>query len=111
MAIWWAMMCCSGWLKSSKRRYVRQILLAAGGGEEFVIILEDTDSEGATSFADKLRQDIKHRSQESDFPVVITVSAGVSLYRWDDDQDRLFNDADQALYRAKENGRDCVVVI
>ncbi len=81
------------------------------GGEEFVIILEDTDSEGATSFADKLRQDIKHRSQESDFPVAITVSAGVSLYRWDDDQDRLFNDADQALYRAKENGRDCVVVI
>ncbi|MFV7783664.1 diguanylate cyclase [Shewanella marisflavi] len=76
-----------------------------------MIILEDTDSEGATSFADKLRQDIKHRSQESDFPVVITVSAGVSLYRWDDDQDRLFNDADQALYRAKENGRDCVVVI
>ncbi|QYJ84021.1 sensor domain-containing diguanylate cyclase [Shewanella aegiceratis] len=81
------------------------------GGEEFVIILEDTDKEGAKHFADKLRQEVKRRSQGIDFPVAITLSAGVSVYCQDDKQDCLFNHADQALYRAKESGRDCVVVI
>ncbi|MCG9721039.1 sensor domain-containing diguanylate cyclase [Shewanella sp. Isolate7] len=81
------------------------------GGEEFVIILEDTDRDGALHFADKLREEVKRRSLESDFPVAITLSAGVSVYCRDDNKECLFNHADQALYRAKESGRDCVVVI
>jgi PleD family two-component response regulator len=40
--------------------------------------------------------------------ISITVSIGVAQFR--DNEKALFNDADRALYRAKDGGKDCVVV-
>ncbi len=81
------------------------------GGEEIVILMPETDAESALAAAEKLRR----RIEECGFHfrekrVTITVSCGVSEYRDGDTPESAFERADQALYRAKQLGRNrCVV--
>ena len=85
-------------------------LLARYGGEEFALVAPGTSLEGALQLAEKMRISIGETCFFLDPPSEhqrVTVSMGVALYRGD--RKRLFNDADQALYRAKAAGRDCVV--
>ncbi|AHN73833.2 diguanylate cyclase [Pandoraea pnomenusa] len=88
---------------------------AAGryGGEEFIAVLPDTDAAGATRVAEAIRRSVEqlnlaHRS--SDFGHV-TVSVGVACRRprGNETVDALVKAADEALYRAKAAGRNCVV--
>ncbi|HFD79923.1 MAG TPA: diguanylate cyclase [Gammaproteobacteria bacterium] len=90
-------------------------LVARYGGEEFVLILPDTTDEGALAVADK----ILHRVNElavphanSDIADHITLSMGVASILPQDGESAqlLVSRADQALYRAKERGRNCVEV-
>jgi diguanylate cyclase (GGDEF)-like protein len=76
------------------------------GGEEFMIILPGTDLNGAAAMAEKLRTVIN----AFNFPEVGSVSAsfGVCEYSTPFDQEQLIKMADEALYRAKESGRDRV---
>jgi len=77
------------------------------GGEEFVIILNGTDSEGATNVAERIRQEIENMHIEYDNAAIpVTASIGISSLTTRDDAKRLFNKADAALYRAKETGRN-----
>lgn len=69
------------------------------GGEEFVILMPETSLDGAAAFAERLRLEI-----EQDLP--ITVSCGAAFAREDDSADALFLRADQALYAAKNAGRN-----
>ena len=78
------------------------------GGEEFVVLLPETDGEGAVAAADKLRAALA-----STVVVVgetsITVRASVGAAVWGDTMSTvadLYAAADRALYRAKELGRD-----
>jgi diguanylate cyclase (GGDEF)-like protein len=75
------------------------------GGEEFVVVLNDTDLERAVELAEKLRQRLEE-TLLSDLPV--TASFGVAANRDDDTVRSLLSRADQALYRAKEAGRNRV---
>lgn len=84
--------------------------LGRWGGEEFVVILEDTHKQGAVKFAEKVRSEIKQRSQHADFPTAITVSVGIALCNESDNADSLFASADAAMYESKEKGRDRVSV-
>jgi diguanylate cyclase (GGDEF)-like protein len=88
-------------------------LLARYGGEEFALLASQTDLAGAEALAEKVRAAVATAC----FPLVdldgpkdlsITVSVGVAGFGGD--EKALFNDADAALYRAKANGKDCVVV-
>jgi diguanylate cyclase (GGDEF)-like protein len=86
-------------------------VLARYGGEEFALLCPDTHMLGAANLAEKLRHDISEFRFFLDPPseqMRVTISAGVALY--DGDRQRLFNEADNALYRAKDAGRDCVVL-
>ena len=78
------------------------------GGEEFLILMPDTDSEGALEAAEKLRAAI----QAIDLPQVdrpITASLGVASYPTDAlESDTLVRMADRALYSAKGAGRNRV---
>jgi diguanylate cyclase (GGDEF)-like protein len=76
------------------------------GGEEFMIVIPNSTLERAAAFAEKLRAHVANAT----FPYVgqMTVSVGVSSYEPGDDLDLLVNRADEALYRAKNNGRNCV---
>jgi len=85
-------------------------LLARYGGEEFALVAPHTDLAGAVSLGEKLRASIAETSFFLDPPSEreqVTVSVGVALY--EGDREALFANADQALYRAKSSGRDCVM--
>ncbi len=85
-------------------------LLARYGGEEFALVAPGTDLTGAVQLAEKMRATIAQTRLVIDPPSErehLTVSMGVALYCGDRKQ--LFKDADEALYRAKGAGRDCVI--
>ena len=83
------------------------------GGEEFMAILPDSDAEAGTTFAERVREIVEERRFEigANGSLDMTISAGVATYP-DDDADgprRLVHYADQALYSAKNTGRNRVV--
>jgi len=87
-------------------------LLARYGGEEFALLASQTDLEGATALAEKMRITVSGTRfpflcPEGASELSITVSIGVAQFNGD--PKALFNDADRALYRAKGQGKDCVV--
>lgn len=83
--------------------------LARYGGEEFVLILPETDLEGATLAAGKICELVRQRSfgTAGEEAIKVTVSVGIAVYP---DHGRsgasLIRSADAALYSAKEAGRD-----
>lgn len=79
------------------------------GGEEFVILLEDTDTEGALRMAERLRQAVADlRVESAQGPLCVTVSLGVATRGVDADEgEALLELADKALYACKEAGRNC----
>jgi len=89
-------------------------LVARYGGEEFVIILPRTDIVGAMSVAERLRNAIQNLAiphAQSRANSVITISMGVStlIPTLQNSPDNLLTQADQALYLAKQQGRNRVV--
>jgi diguanylate cyclase (GGDEF)-like protein len=86
-------------------------LLARYGGEEFALLLPSTGLDGSVQLAEKIRSAIAETEFFIDPPSEresVTVSIGVSAFHGD--RRAFFDDADQALYRAKHAGRDCVMV-
>ncbi|HTX23365.1 MAG TPA: diguanylate cyclase [Steroidobacteraceae bacterium] len=86
--------------------------VARYGGEEFVMILVGTAAEQALVAADKIRSSIAaigfHFRNK---PVTVTASCGIATFRPDDTPDSVFDRADRALYRAKDAGRNCCIVM
>ena len=81
------------------------------GGEEFVILLRNTDESGATLLAERIRQAIDSIIFKYDnFDIRITASAGLSSIRAEDDLNSLLERSDKALYDAKQQGRNRIVV-
>ena len=95
------------------RKSIRGIDLACRyGGEEFVVFMPETDLAAATAVAERLRRriasepfPIRERAQGID----VTISIGIAALGADDDAASVIKRADQALYRAKHNGRNRVV--
>lgn len=86
-------------------------LLARYGGEEFAILAIDTELPGAAALGEKIRQAVEAFDFMTDVPsekAPLTVSVGVAAFGGD--RKRLFLDADEALYAAKDAGRNRVVV-
>jgi diguanylate cyclase (GGDEF)-like protein len=95
------------------RGIVRQSDICARlGGEEFVVLLPNTDLEGAKVLAERIRTAVAKNPVEHDSTVIVfTVSIGVSQYRKGmQNIYELIKEADIALYRAKEGGRNRVEV-
>ncbi len=86
-------------------------VLARYGGEEFIAMLTDTSASQATVLAERLRKTIEQRPYILDDGEVIraTVSIGVAQLRPPFDKKLVVSQADQALYRAKESGRNRVL--
>jgi diguanylate cyclase (GGDEF)-like protein len=78
------------------------------GGEEFAIILPETDPDGAKIVAEKIRSEI---AGSSNFLQQTTISLGIGSLRGDRlKAQKLVDQADRALYQAKQQGRNRVVV-
>lgn len=85
--------------------------VARYGGEEFVVILPDTWLDDALDVLDKLRSAVEQMPFHfRDDNVPVTVSFGVTAWQPGDTPDRMFERADKALYRAKQQGRNCCEV-
>ncbi|PKM13139.1 MAG: GGDEF domain-containing protein [Gammaproteobacteria bacterium HGW-Gammaproteobacteria-3] len=80
------------------------------GGEEFVVLLRETDAEGALLLAERIRRHIENHTLAYGMETLkLTASFGVSSLRDNDDIEHLLVRADQAMYRAKNSGRNRVV--
>jgi two-component system chemotaxis response regulator CheY len=83
-----------------------QDIVARYGGEEFVVLLPATDAASALDVAERLRSSVEQRSGTHR---AITASLGVTTLDAEEvDAETLVKEADQALYRAKESGRNRV---
>lgn len=81
---------------------------ARWGGEEFVVVCRNTRLLNAQNMAEKLRQAVERFEFEND--VSFTVSVGVAELQESETLEQLFCRADKALYKAKNLGRNRVVV-
>ena len=95
------------------RGMVRSVdIVARYGGEEFVVVLPETPSAGALTFAHRLRERIEDHvfSDFAPLGLRLTASIGVSTYpsAGVESVEDLFARADEALYRAKAEGRNRV---
>ena len=83
------------------------------GGEEFLLVLTGTNQEGAGRLANDLRKEVVNLSIPSHAPgAVVTISIGISVKmpQHGVEPEHLFQHADSALYQAKEQGRNRVVI-
>lgn len=79
------------------------------GGEEFGVIMPNTNINDASAAAEKLREAIQtHTTQFDSQDIKITISIGVSEFDEKDNIEKLIKKADDALYKAKELGRNRV---
>jgi diguanylate cyclase (GGDEF)-like protein len=96
-------------------------VVARPGGDEFVLILPDTNWQGATTFAERLRANVDdHRFGADPMSLDVTISVGVAVMRGAGDNNtpeavrigprlgpaELLAEADRSLYRAKSAGRN-----
>ena len=80
------------------------------GGEEFVILLPDTDITDAHIAVKRLQRTLTKRFFIANAErLLITFSAGIALYKKDEDQMTAINRADQAMYMAKKTGKNKVM--
>lgn len=86
-------------------------LLARYGGEEFAVLLTEADLEAAKTIAERLCRKIASAVIRcDDITLQVTISIGITPNQHEEDIENLLHEADQALYRAKELGRNRVEV-
>lgn len=77
------------------------------GGEEFIVLLRDAGIDDAYRQAERLRRAVKDKPYiHEDNQILVTISIGIAQYLHGESEEKLLFRADQALYHAKENGRD-----
>ena len=81
------------------------------GGEEFIVILPDTDMQGAAGFAERLRTLVMASvCHFEDLDIKVTMSFGVTEIDPSKSIESNIEDADAKLYKAKESGRNIVII-
>jgi diguanylate cyclase (GGDEF)-like protein len=97
------------------RENIRKVDFGARyGGDEFLVVLTEIGLEGATTFANRLRQRIAESTFKNEYySMDLTASLGLAIANPNEeevDARGMVRYADRALYKAKENGRNCVEV-
>jgi diguanylate cyclase (GGDEF)-like protein len=95
-----------------KTRIRREELFARYGGEEFAAVLPETTRDGAVSLSERIRQMVENHTFEYEGkPYRITISLGVATTQGERPltPSELIRQADEKLYQAKGEGRNCVV--
>ena len=81
------------------------------GGEEFVVLLGNTDCEMSYMIADRVLESVRDiNMQVKDQTIDLSVSIGMACLNIQDSSESLFNRADGAMYAAKNDGRDQIIV-
>ena len=87
-------------------------LLARLGGEEFVMLLVDTDLQGAKELAERIKANLaKLKVSYKEHSISVTISMGITNARINDiNSDEVMFRADHAMYQAKSEGRNRIVI-
>ena len=95
-------------LKSSFRKVD---IVCRWGGEEFLIVLHEADAQKAYRIVDRIRQEIAGSIDvDESNTLTVTMSFGIASTMECEGSEQLIKLADENLYQAKNNGRNCVVV-
>jgi len=87
----------------------KEDICARLGGEEFLLLLDHCDLKSATHKAEYIRKTIEELVPQG---IPVTASFGVTNLSGDkDDFDQIYKRADQAVYKAKNKGRNCVIAL
>jgi diguanylate cyclase (GGDEF)-like protein len=85
-------------------------VLARWGGEEFLLMLPDTTPTQAIACVERIRRSVAQLAFDDIAPgLTVTFSAGLSLCTGENQLEAAIEGADQAMYRAKTQGRNCTV--
>jgi diguanylate cyclase (GGDEF)-like protein len=89
-------------------------LVARFGGEEFIVLLPETDEEGAIQVSERIRCAVQklaipHGASEAGPVLTVSVGAATAIPSVTDSPDECIRQADAALYRAKAAGRNTVI--
>ncbi len=88
----------------------RNDIAARFGGEEFLLLLPETGIDGASAVGSKIQRALSTKEwklkETGETMGKITVSMGIALYKINEPEENLLKRADDALYLAKENGRN-----
>jgi len=86
-------------------------LVARVGGEEFALLMPQTELEQAQLICERVRVTVaRHRFGTHSQPLNISISVGLAQLEPSDDEERVLRAADHALYQAKNEGRNRVVL-
>ena len=100
-----ALRCVAKALKNNVRE---QDIVARFGGEEFIILLQETSQHKCIDIAERCRQAIRRLDIqiEQDISIQFTASFGIATSKVEYEIEQVVRHADQALYKAKQQGRD-----
>ena len=88
-----------------------QDLLVRYGGEEFAVLLAEANLADATMVAERLRSKVEgFEIRAREIEIRATLSIGITMTQDTDDLDHLIHEADQALYLAKQRGRNRIEI-
>lgn len=86
--------------------------VARYGGEEFVVLMPDTDTTGAVQVMQRVQRELTKRFfMHNNEKMLITFSAGVTLYRAGETREESLERADRAMYHAKRSGKNQVITL
>ncbi|GFO71954.1 two-component system, cell cycle response regulator [Bathymodiolus japonicus methanotrophic gill symbiont] len=85
------------------------------GGDEFVFVLQSTDKKGVYSYAERIRLEVEQQGKTLSRQFLgheITISVGISLFHQEfNSYEKIISAADTAMYQAKQQWRNCVVIV
>ena len=92
-----------------RKRLRKNDVIGRYGGEEFAVILDDCSREDAFTLINSIREDFASQVFHSKKDFNVTFSAGIAMYPDYINAEDLNQEADEALYRAKDSGRNRVM--
>ena len=103
--------------KTIKKELRESDIASRYGGEEFIFLLPHTKLDEATVVANRLREAVEKKKINIEEykiknvkEISVTISIGVSEFKNEKDYEQLYKNADNALYQAKETGRNKVII-